>query len=32
MQDPNIKYHENPSTGSRADTCRRTDVWTAWRS
>jgi hypothetical protein len=25
MQDPNIKY-ENPSTGSRADTCRRTDL------
>jgi hypothetical protein len=25
MQDPNIKYDENPSTESRADTCRRTD-------
>ena len=26
MQDPNIKFHENPSSRSCADTCGQTDV------
>jgi hypothetical protein len=30
MKIPNTKFHINPSSGSRADTCGQTDVLTAW--